>query len=772
VFRALFTLLPRPFPNSASDTRLRCLLGPPGVPLYDVQDIKKRGITFDAVFVSHMRRARETCALVLEVAQPDYSGDIHIDHRCGEKSFGVFAGENINLLRSAYGSKVFERLTASGCEQPPAAEPLSEVFDRMQEFYTERVLPLTQAGKNVLVVSHQYALEPLALYLSGKGPDDYDGALDLPNGKAMSVADMAKFQAHHSAGLRKAVKRARDSALVNGMPYVAAAGLFGAILRLAIVRRMPTNCFTVLIVCSLAVSSFYTYLDVNVPASFANTPLKPLLFTLVSWLCRLGICIPIAGRVVTQQQFLWVLLCMVPPALTSSVSSVLWGGGKYLCVTGALLLYIAVPPVLAVLSYAPGYLYDNKAMTLFYTVLGAGLIFPAACAQAWRTVSPVDAAKHRKEWAFLSIYAVVALALLGVYQVTPGTRGASVLVQMFYPFNTTNGASPVAALECERAFFQGVVTYMAMKGIPGLMRKLWVYFFDGAPEQAMDWYILHTQPNIFLWLGLANSVTPPPNVTFVKFWAVLFFFLLPALENSAIVKDFMHMMLRKTTQSKHISIDEMETVWVILRKAGAVCVDDTGEEALDIAGVTAFVAYVQELTTGVVDEAPMHVTHTLFEELDTDNSGFVTKSELYTYVSSVGLVIDLNGHRSARRAQLLAADSRHLASSPSAATVRAAISRKITAASLVSAETLRVARSMLDDVLANNQSTVWRRASGKLSMSRKSMNLAGVDVNVNGADSAMKLRRVPTFRAQTRRLNPAGGSSGRQSNSPIVYDEV
>ena len=67
-----------------------------------------------------------------------------------------------------YGFKTFERLTASGHEEPPAAEPLSEVFGRVSDFYDSVVKPLTDAGKNVLVVSHQYALEPLALYLGGK----------------------------------------------------------------------------------------------------------------------------------------------------------------------------------------------------------------------------------------------------------------------------------------------------------------------------------------------------------------------------------------------------------------------------------------------------------------------------------------------------------------------------------------------------------------------------------------------------------------------------
>jgi hypothetical protein len=52
---------------------------------------------------------------------------------------------------------------------------------------------------------------------------------------------------------------------------------------------------------------------------------------------------------------------------------------------------------------------------------------------------------------------------------------------------------------------------------------------------------------------------------------------------------------------------------------------------------------VQQLTTGVKEDVPEYMVAALFELLDDDQSGFVSKSELFTYVSSVGLVIDLNG---------------------------------------------------------------------------------------------------------------------------------
>jgi broad specificity phosphatase PhoE len=88
-------------PDARPHCSSRCALpGADSRPLRrTLQDIKRRDIKFDAVFVSHMRRARQTCNLVLEEAEPDCTLTHTIDHRLAEKSFGIFAGRNINVLR-------------------------------------------------------------------------------------------------------------------------------------------------------------------------------------------------------------------------------------------------------------------------------------------------------------------------------------------------------------------------------------------------------------------------------------------------------------------------------------------------------------------------------------------------------------------------------------------------------------------------------------------------------------------------------------------------
>lgn len=165
-------------------------------------DLKNKGVKFDAVYVSHMRRARQTCEIALDISQSLKSPDIpvHIDHRISEKSFGIFAGRNLNLLRLSLGYEGFEEMLHSHNEAPPSGEKIADVYDRSARFYQERVVPHLQRGENVLVVCHQYVLEPLALYLSDLPPTAYKH-LKLPNGKALSREELVKFRNKESGGI-------------------------------------------------------------------------------------------------------------------------------------------------------------------------------------------------------------------------------------------------------------------------------------------------------------------------------------------------------------------------------------------------------------------------------------------------------------------------------------------------------------------------------------------------------------------------------------------
>src|SRR5918997_90559 len=179
--------------------------GVPGV------DLKKKGTKFDAVYVSHMRRARQTCEIALAESQALKSQNtpVEIDHRISEKSFGIFAGRNLNLLRLALGYEGFEEMLHSHKEAPPAGEKIAQVYSRAARFYEDKIVPHLERGETVLVVCHQYVLEPLALYLSGLPPTAYK-PLKLPNGKALSGVDLVKFRDKESGGAASVRKEIND----------------------------------------------------------------------------------------------------------------------------------------------------------------------------------------------------------------------------------------------------------------------------------------------------------------------------------------------------------------------------------------------------------------------------------------------------------------------------------------------------------------------------------------------------------------------------------
>ncbi|WP_223280105.1 histidine phosphatase family protein [Nostoc sp. PA-18-2419] len=195
-------------------------------------DIKKKGVKFDAVYVSHMRRARQTCEIALAESQALKSPDIpvEIDHRISEKSFGIFAGRNLNLLRLALGYEGFEEMLHSHNEAPPAGEKIAQVYGRAASFYEERVVPHLKRGETVLVVCHQYVLEPLALYLSDLPPTDYKH-LKLPNGKALSGEELVKFRNKESGGTASVRKQINDLSIMWAILLYAAAFLLGSLVR-------------------------------------------------------------------------------------------------------------------------------------------------------------------------------------------------------------------------------------------------------------------------------------------------------------------------------------------------------------------------------------------------------------------------------------------------------------------------------------------------------------------------------------------------------------
>ncbi len=599
-------------------------------------DIKKKGMKFDAVYVSHMRRARQTCEIALEVSQARASADIpvQIDHRIGEKSFGIFAGRNLNLLRLALGYEGFEEMLHSHNEAPPAGEKIAQVYARAASFYEQKVVPHLKRGEDVLVVCHQYVLEPLALYLSGLPPTAYKH-LKLPNGKALSKEDLVNFRQKESSGSASLRKQINDLATMWGILLYAIAFLLGGLLKVtsSFAPGITANLFSGIIVSCLAISTFYTYLDID----FAGTRGKISkgvkavvnLWMLARW--AVGLLLIFSGVLYQNPgdlyKVLWVLFWMVPPALTSPVLSVLWGGNLYPSAVISRNLSI-IAPIGLIGTFAVATLPINVAsLNFFYFILIVGLAIPGTIAQIWRAKSPVDSNHHSKNWKFIGVLAVAVMALVTGFQFTPVTF----LSDIFFPTDANR------ALACLQQLGFAILVFALMRGLAALTLIFSQRSINKA--EAQDAYILLVNPNFFLWAALFSGVSTTANIDALKyavFWAAFGFFCIPLGEQILFMASFSNEILRETMRSSRMATEDIKKLFHQL--------DTDGTKALEKAEIIELLGLIEDLTTGErsSQEARSYIADYLFNTLDADKNGSVDLQELEDYLSTYGLVANLN----------------------------------------------------------------------------------------------------------------------------------
>ncbi|MDF5718756.1 MAG: histidine phosphatase family protein [Rhizonema sp. NSF051] len=600
-------------------------------------DIKKKGVKFDAVYVSHMRRARQTCEIALAESQALKSPDIpvEIDHRISEKSFGIFAGRNLNLLRLALGYEGFEEMLHSHNEAPPAGEKISQVYGRAASFYEERVVPHLKRGETVLVVCHQYVLEPLALYLSDLPPTAYKH-LKLPNGKALSGEELVKFRNKESGGAASMRKQINDLSIMWAILIYAAAFLLGSLVKALSASSIgiPSELFRGIIVACLAASTFYTYLDIDFAASKrkVTSTVKYIVYAwmLVRWV--VGLLLIFSGILYQGPgdlyKVMWVLFWMVPPALTSPVLSVLWGGNLYPSAILSRMLSIIAPVALIVTFGLAKQLPINSSSLIFFgVILIVGLAIPGAIAQFWRDKSPVESNHHSKNWKFIGVLAVALMALATGFQFTPSTFLSDI-------FSSTDANRSLACLQ-QLAVATLVFILIRVGAVltsvfsKGLLNK----------AEAQDAYILLVNPNFFLWAALFLGVSATANPEAVKyaiFWAALGFFCIPFIEQILLMNSFSNELLRETLRSSRMATEDIRKLFQQL--------DTDGSAALDKNEIMELLGRIEDMTTGErsSEDIRRYVTDYLFTTLDSDKNGTVSMEELEEYVSTYGLVANLN----------------------------------------------------------------------------------------------------------------------------------
>ncbi|MEO0648128.1 MAG: histidine phosphatase family protein, partial [Cyanobacteria bacterium J06650_10] len=599
------------------------------------QDIKRKNVTFDTVYVSHLRRARQTCDIALSVSGALRSPNLQpqIDHRLSEKSFGIFAQRNKNLLRLALGYDGYEEFLHSHNETPPSGESITQVYDRVAQFYEEKIAPRIEQGENVLVVCHQYVLEPLALYLSGLPATKYHH-LKLPNGKALNQEELVAFQHKESSGTASFRKKINDLAIMRGVWLNAIAFLIGIALKSTVLpTALPSSVFTAIIVLCLAVSTFYSYLDIDFKTS--RRKISTVVSSVVNgWMVLrwiVGALLLFSGWAYQGPEdlykVLWILLWMVPPALTAPVLSILWGGNLYPSAVLSRTLSVFISAALIGLLSIVMLPISPASLGFFYVILLLGLAIPGALGQFWRWRSPVESNHHSKNWKFIGIFAGVVMAFAAGFQFTP----TQIISDVFWG---TNSAGALACLQQLGIALSSLLLMRALAAGTVLFSQSW-----SNKAEAQDAYILLVTPNFFLWAALfsgINVVTNQPVLDYALFWAALGFFFVPLIEQVAFMNAFTRNMLKESMRSSRFASREAQQLFQNL--------DVDGSQSLDKTELTALLQLIEEKTTGQhnAEDIRPYLIERLFETLDSDRSGLIDIHKFEKYLSRNGLVVNLN----------------------------------------------------------------------------------------------------------------------------------
>ena len=150
--------------------------------------LKEKGFSFDIAYTSVLKRAIDTCDLILK--EMDLHIPVSSSWRLNERHYGALQGLNKEETKNQYGEKQVHLWRRSMDVRPPAlevtderypgndkkyqslkeselpkCENLSDTIDRVLVYWEEEIKPAILNGKHVLIVAHGNSLRGLIKYL-------------------------------------------------------------------------------------------------------------------------------------------------------------------------------------------------------------------------------------------------------------------------------------------------------------------------------------------------------------------------------------------------------------------------------------------------------------------------------------------------------------------------------------------------------------------------------------------------------------------------------
>jgi 2,3-bisphosphoglycerate-dependent phosphoglycerate mutase len=123
-----------------------------------------RGIPFDKIYVSQLKRAVQTKNDLLE-AYGQTTAEIRKTAAINERDYGDYAGKNKWDIKKEVGETTFNAIRRAFDEAVPNGETLKDVYERVIPWYREIVLPQLLNNKNVMIVAHGNSNRAFRKYL-------------------------------------------------------------------------------------------------------------------------------------------------------------------------------------------------------------------------------------------------------------------------------------------------------------------------------------------------------------------------------------------------------------------------------------------------------------------------------------------------------------------------------------------------------------------------------------------------------------------------------
>jgi 2,3-bisphosphoglycerate-dependent phosphoglycerate mutase len=133
-----------------------------------------KGIKFDKVYTSTLKRAYNTAQLAMEAANQNPPTVKHDDLR--ERDYGDLTGLNKAETAKKYGDEQVHIWRRSYDIKPPGGESLKDVVARVTPYFNQHILPELQAGKNILMAAHGNTLRAMLIVLGENTPENINTA--------------------------------------------------------------------------------------------------------------------------------------------------------------------------------------------------------------------------------------------------------------------------------------------------------------------------------------------------------------------------------------------------------------------------------------------------------------------------------------------------------------------------------------------------------------------------------------------------------------------